>query len=143
MNRADHAHALADGAAHRTLDAQDRVRRTLSQLDREDADVTFAAVARHARVSRQFLYSHDAFRAEIRQLRAARTDSPPRIPARERASENSLRARVHAALDDNHRLRSELTQLSGELANALGRNREIELEHPAPRGGNQTARAPR
>jgi hypothetical protein len=129
MNRADHAHALADAAAHRTLDAEDRVRRTLTQLDREGADVTFAAVARHARVSRQFLYSHDAFGAEIRKQRARRADSSPRIPDRERASENSLRARLHAALDDNHRLRGELTQLRDELANALGRNRELELEH--------------
>lgn len=143
MNHADHAHALADAAAHRTLDAEDRVRRTLTQLDREGADVTFAAVARHARVSRQFLYSHDAVRAEIATLRAPRADSSPRIPARERASENSLRARLHVALDDNHRLRSELTQLRDELANALGRNRESELEHHAPQGGNQTARAPR
>jgi hypothetical protein len=132
MNRADHAGALADAAAHRTLDAEDRVRRTLTQLAREDADVTFAAVARHARVSRQFLYSHDAFRAEIRKQRAPRADSSPRISTRERASENSLRARLHAALDDNHRLRSELAQLRDELANALGRNRELELEHHVP-----------
>jgi hypothetical protein len=133
MIPADHASALADAAARRSLDAESRVRRTLTELDREGADVTFATVARHAHVSRQFLYSHDAFRAEIAQLRTPGADSSPCMPARERASENSLRARLNAALDDNQRLRGELTRLRHELAHALGRNREIELEHRSPR----------
>jgi hypothetical protein len=133
MIPADHAGTLADAAAHRALDAEDRVRRALTELDRQGANVTFAAIARHAHVSRQFLYSHDAFRAEIAQLRTPRGNSTPRIPARERASENSLRSRLHAAIDDNQRLRGELTRLRDELANALGRNRELELENRSPR----------
>jgi hypothetical protein len=120
-------HPLAQAAAHRTLDAEGRVRRALVELDRQGIDITFVAVAARARVSRQFLYDHDGFRGEIEQLR---TTSPQRTqarPARERASDDSLRTRLRAALDDNQYQREENTRLRDELAHALGRVRELEL----------------
>jgi hypothetical protein len=125
------AHAvshLADAAAQRASDAEARARRALAELDRAGERITFAAVARRAQVSRQFLYSHPALRGEIAELRtpAARSSSPS--PAR--ASDNSLRTRLRAALEDNQRLRTELTRLRAELAVAHGRNRELQLEHP-------------
>ena len=80
-----------------------------------------------ARVSRQFLYSHDALRAEIEPAPRPPDRSPAPVPARERASDDSLRTRLRAALDDNQRLRNEITRLRDELALALGRVRELEL----------------
>jgi hypothetical protein len=120
--------SLAQTAAHRAVDAEQRARSALAELDRAGIAITFAAVARQARVSREFLYSHPALRAEIGRLRPAGSSSTAGVPARERASENSLRGRLRAALDDNQRLRSELKLVRDELAIALGRNRESELE---------------
>ena len=119
---------LADAAARRTLDAEQRVRAALRKLDRDGATVTFAAVAASARVSRAFLYQHAQLRADIEALRAAQADGPARVPVRQRASDASLRARLRAALDDSQRQREEIAALREELALAHGRVRELELD---------------
>ena len=119
---------LADAAAKRTLDAEQRVRRALRELDRERATVTFSAVAERARVSRAFLYQHAELRAEIEVLRAAQASGPAQLPSRQRASDASLRARLRAALDEGQRQREEIARLREELALAHGRARELELD---------------
>jgi hypothetical protein len=119
---------LADAAARRTLDAEQRVRTALRELDREGASVTFAAVAESARVSRAFLYQHPDVRSEIEALRSAQVDAPARLPVRQRASDASLRARLRAALEEGQRQREEIARLRDELALAHGRVREIELD---------------
>jgi hypothetical protein len=120
--------SLAEAAARRTLDAEQRVRSTLRALDADGATVSFAAVAEHARVSRAFLYAHAELRAEIEALRSIDTAAPARLPVRQRASDTSLRARLRAALDENQRQRDELAALREELALAHGRVRELELD---------------
>jgi hypothetical protein len=124
---------LADAAAKRTLDAEQRVRTALRDLDREGAAVTFAAVAERARVSRAFLYQHAELRGEVEALRTAQTGAPARVPVRQRASDSSLRARLRAALDESRRQREEIARLREELALAHGRVRELELDRRARR----------
>jgi hypothetical protein len=124
---------LEDAAARRTLEAEGRVRSALRDLDREGAPISFAAVAQLAQVSRAFLYGHPDFRAEIEALRGAHGVAATRLPARERASDASLRARLRAALDDNQRQREEIARLREELAIAHGRVRELELDRKARR----------
>jgi hypothetical protein len=119
---------LANAAARRTLDAEQRVRKALLELDREGATVTFAAVAGRARVSRAFLYQHAELRAEIEALRTAQVDAPAPQPVRHGASDASLRARLRAALDEGQRQRAEIARLREELALAHGRVRELELD---------------
>jgi hypothetical protein len=119
---------LANAAARRTLDAEQRVRKALLELDREGATVTFAAVAGRARVSRAFLYQHAELRAEIEALRTAQVDAPAPQPVRHCASDASLRARLRAALDEGQRQRAEIARLREELALAHGRVRELELD---------------
>jgi hypothetical protein len=119
---------LAAAAAQRTLDAEQRVRGALRELDREGATVTFASVAERARVSRAFLYQHAALHAEIEALRTAQNPSSTPLPVRHRASDASLRARLRAALDDSQRQREEIARLREELALAHGRVRELELD---------------
>ena len=127
------ARPLADAAARRTLDAEQRVRAALRELDREDATINFATVAQRARVSRAFLYEHADLRSEIESLRVAQAGAPARLPIRRRASETSLRTRLRAALEDNQRQREELAALRDELAIAHGRVRELELDRRARR----------
>jgi Family of unknown function (DUF6262) len=119
---------LADAAAKRTLDAEQRVRGAVRELDRQGAAITFAGVAERAQVSRAFLYQHAELRAEIEALRTAQTAAPPRLPVRQRASDASLRARLRAALDEGQRQRGEIARLREELALAHGRARELELD---------------
>jgi len=119
---------LADAAARRTLEAEQRVQGALRQLDCEGATVTFAAVAKRAAVSRVFLYEHAGLRAQIEALRATQAAAPARLPVRQRASDASLRSRLRAALDENQRQREENARLREELALAHGRVRELELD---------------
>jgi hypothetical protein len=118
---------LAEAAAKRTLEAEQRVHSALRDLD-SGAAVTFAAVAERARVSRAFLYQHPELRSQIETLRSAQADAPARVPVRQRASDASLRARLRAALDESQRQREELARLREELALAHGRVRELELD---------------
>ncbi|HUO72474.1 MAG TPA: DUF6262 family protein [Solirubrobacteraceae bacterium] len=125
---AEPARPLLDAAARRTLDAQQRVRGALRDLDRQGAAITFAGVAQRAQVSRAFLYQHAELRMEIEALRTAQSSAPAQLPARQRASDNSLRARLRAALDEGQRQREEIARLREELALAHGRVRELELD---------------
>lgn len=126
--------SLAEAAAKRTLDAEQRVRATLRQLDADSAAVSFAKVAERARVSRAFLYAHPELRAEIEALRSVQGAEPARLPVRQRASDSSRRARLRAALDENQRQREEIAALREELALAHGRVRELELDRRVGRG---------
>lgn len=123
--------ALRAAAATRSLDADQRARRALAELDGQGEAITFKAVAARANVSRQFLYSHGELRAEIDHLRGEQLRAPSPLPARERASDESMRARLRATLDENKRLREELAELRRELALAHGRVREVELARRA------------
>ena len=121
------AEALRGATAARSLAAEERARRALAELDRRGATISFQAVANGAGVSRAFLYSHPQLRAAIEQQRDQRQHVPSRLPAHQRASEDSIRARLRGTLDENKRLRSENAQLRDELALAHGRVRELEL----------------
>jgi hypothetical protein len=125
---------LAATAAKRTIDAEQRVRKALRELDREGAAISFVSVSQRARASRAFLYAHKQLRGEIDALRVAQSDTPVRLPVRQRASDASIRARLRAALEDNQRQRLEIAALREELAIAHGRVRELELEHRVGRG---------
>jgi hypothetical protein len=111
-------------AAQRKRDAAlGRARTALRELDDRGAAITFQAVARHAKVSRQWLYQQPDLRAEISRLRALERDRPTDGPGRERSTEASLRSRVQSLLDENQRLRAENADLKTELAIAYGHHR--------------------
>jgi hypothetical protein len=125
--------ALDAAATRRSQAAQNRARSALRALDTRGEPVTFQAVALAAGVSRQWLYTQPELREEIEQLRAATDAAAERpVPARERASENSLRHRNRALLEENQRLRAELAAVKEDLAVALG-----ELRAGARRGVRQ------
>lgn len=98
--------------------------RALRELSQAGTPVTFETVAREAGVSRSWLYAQPDIRAEIQHLRdaAARTPAPP-VPARQRASDASLLARLETVLARNRELASENQRLRRQLAYALGDRR--------------------
>lgn len=113
--------ALGAAATRRSQVAQARARTALRALDGRGETITFQAVAHAAGVSRQWLYTQPELREEIEQLRAADSNLGGRpVPARERASQNSLQHRNRALLAENQRLRAELVAVKDELAVALG-----------------------
>jgi Family of unknown function (DUF6262) len=119
------AEPLTQAAAARHRRAVERAERALRDLDAEGSAVSFQAVARRAGVSRQWLYTQPALRAEIEQLRdraRARTDG---VPARQRATEASLRQRLDTLRAENRRLREENASLRTELAIAYGQRRGL------------------
>jgi hypothetical protein len=107
--------------------------RSLRELDHTGVPITFDAVARHADVSRSWLYNQPDLRAEIEQLRAATRRAPqPAIPATQRASDGSLLRRLQTANERNAQLIEENQRLRRQLAHALGDQRATETVTPTP-----------
>jgi Family of unknown function (DUF6262) len=98
--------------------------RALHELGHTGTPVTFETVARQAGVSRSWLYAQPDIRAEVQRLRdtTARTPARP-VPARQRASDASLLARLETVLARNRELASENQRLRRQLAYALGDHR--------------------
>jgi hypothetical protein len=114
--------ALAAARKHDATLARAAV--ALRELDRGGGAINFQAVARAAGVSRQWLYQQADLRREIEQLRTTSVNAAPGVPARQRATEASLRQRIRSLLDENHRLRGESDGLRAELALAYGERRD-------------------
>jgi hypothetical protein len=96
----------------------------LRELDQRGAEITFQSVARHAGVSRQWLYEQPDLRDEIDRLRGAARGQATGIKKAERASDASLRQRLATLNAENRRLREENQALKTELALAYGARRD-------------------
>jgi hypothetical protein len=117
------AEPLNQAAAARHRRAVERAEQALRDLETEGAQIGFQIVARRAGVSRQWLYTQPALRAEIERLREHRPARSDGVPARQRATEASLRQRVETLRAENQRLREENADLKTELAIAYGQRR--------------------
>lgn len=118
---------LRIAAAARSVAAEQRARHAIAQLDRRGQPITFLAVAAEAGVSARYLYRHPQLRATIQQLRDEQHGPPSRLPRQPRANDESIRARLRGALEENKQLRAENAQLRDELALAHGEIRELKL----------------
>jgi hypothetical protein len=116
---------LSEAASRRHELTRAKAIQALRELDRAGTPVTFARVAQAAGVSRSWLYTQPDISAQLRRLRQT-TDgvgSAGTIPAAQRATDESLRARLAAALDRNRQLADENARLRRQLARALGDQR--------------------
>jgi len=122
MNQADNTRFLVQAAARRHQAALAKASHAIEQLDRSGQPVTFSAVAAAAGVSRAWLYRNPGIRDLITRLRTqpARTAS---TRAAQRATADSLRARLDAAHQEITRLRAENTTLRQQAARHLGQQR--------------------
>jgi hypothetical protein len=115
---------LATAARQRHELTRSKAIQALRELDHAGAAITFESVARHADVSRSWLYSQPDIRAEIERLRRATSRSPsPPIPATQRTSDASLLIRLESAQERNRTLATENQRLRRQLAHALGDRR--------------------
>lgn len=120
--RADNSHHLRAAARRRTLATRERAVRALRRLDATGRPITIDAVAREANVSRSYLYGQADLRAQIQRLRVrGHSDGPaPPVPARQRASNASLRRRLEAVNAEIHRLRQETNGYASSSPRHLG-----------------------
>jgi len=118
--------ALRSAAAARSVAAEQRARHAIAELDRRGQPITFLAVAAEAGVSARYLYAHPQLRATIGQLRDEQ-QGPSRPHRHPRANDESIRARLRGALEENKQFRAENAQLRDELALAHGEIRELKL----------------
>jgi hypothetical protein len=117
-----HPDPLSEAAARRHQLTRARAVQALRELDRAGTPVTFAGVAQAAGISRSWLYTQPDISSHIRRLRD-KTDGAGAVPAGQRATEASLRARLTAALDRNKHLADDNARLRRQLARALGDQR--------------------
>ena len=127
---------LSEAAARRHELTRSKAVQALRELDRAGAPVTFAGVAKAAGISRSWLYTQPDISGQIRRLRQETNaaGSAVGIPAAQRATDASLRARLSAALDRNKQLADENARLHRQLARALGDQRSSRT-----RSGNDPA----
>jgi hypothetical protein len=110
------AEPLSEAAKARHQRTVARAEKALREMDAEGALVSFQAVAQRAGVSRPWLYTQPELRARIEQLRDRAPAPSGGVPARQRASEASLRQRLESVRAENQRLREENAALKAELA---------------------------
>jgi hypothetical protein len=122
--RPDNTAPIIAAARRRHEQARARATQALRDLDSAGTPATFAAAASAAGVSRSWLYSQPDLRLQVERLREATRHAPsPPVPARQRASDASLHARLEAALHRNRTLADENQRLRRQLAHALGDRR--------------------
>jgi hypothetical protein len=116
---------LSEAAARRHELTRSKAVQALRELDRSGTPVTFAGVAQAAGISRSWLYTQPDISTQVRRLRqeTKAAGSAGGIPAAQRATDASLRARLTAALDRNRQLADENARLRRQLARALGDQR--------------------
>ena len=116
----------------RRLDSADKTRRVLAALEATISagqSLTIAALARHARVSRRFIYDHPELRAEAERRAAQAADrTAGAITASARITVASLRADLANAKATNHRQHTELEALRRRLGQVLTAAQPAELE---------------
>jgi len=115
------------------LDSQLKRERVAAAVDASLAcggEVTIAEVARHAGVSRKFIYSHPDLRAELelRALRATQSTGATAI-ASARVTGASLRADAENYKAQAHRLRQQVKALEQRLSETLGNRLADTLPH--------------
>ena len=118
------AHTPLAAARQRHELTRSKAIQALRELDHAGTAVTFESVARHASVSRSWLYSQPDIRTEIDRLRHATHRAPtPPIPTDQRTSDASLLTRLESAQQRNRTLTAENQRLRRQLAHALGDQR--------------------
>ena len=122
--RADNSIHLTTAARQRHENTRAKAIAAMHELDRAGAVLTFESVARHAGVSRSWIYTQTDIKDEIRRLRELNRRQPSPTPSSQRASDDSLRQRLEIANRRNRELADENQRLRRQLACALGQLRE-------------------
>ena len=127
--RADNSRHLAKAARSRAEQNRLRAVTTLRHLAGTDQPVTVSVLAQHAGVSRSWLYTQPDLLTHIREEHP-RSDRATAVPARQVASDASLRQRLQLAHNRIRELEADNQQLRHALAQALGDQRARHARDP-------------
>jgi predicted RNase H-like nuclease (RuvC/YqgF family) len=119
---ADRVEALRQAAQERHSATLHRAEDALQALVASGTPVTFARLAKAAKVSRSWLYCQDGLRAEVATPPPDRALSCPRRPRDQSATVESLRQQLHAYREEIARLRAENRALNDQLARSSALN---------------------
>ncbi|MFF1946376.1 DUF6262 family protein [Rhodococcus qingshengii] len=123
------ADVLRESRRRDSTDKRTRVFRAVDQMKRDGVDITFAAVARTAKVSNWLVYA-DGVRDCITAAREHQAAEPARAkPSGRLATDASLRTDLELARQDNRSLRQEIARLKTLLRERLGEQLEAESSH--------------
>lgn len=123
-DRAQRVTRLTDAARRRAIDAEAASQRAITSLHARGLEVSFASVAREAKVSLSYLYKTDVLASRIRHLRGE--NQVQRAPRPDRsAAERALETKLAAALEQIHSLQKENEQLKKENRSLLSRVLDI------------------
>lgn len=130
--RADNSRHLAKAARSRAEQTRQRAVTTLRQLAATEQIVTVSVLAKRAGVSRSWLYTQADLLAQIREdhPRPATAPAAPAVPARQAATDGSLRQRLQLAHQRIRELEADNQQLRHALAQALGDQRARHARDP-------------
>jgi hypothetical protein len=120
VSRADNTPALLAATRRRSDDARQRTLEAIEALTTAGAAVTPTAVARQARVSRQWLYASHEARDAIRAASTTADSTRSPVPTPQQPSLASWQRRVETLTDDNQRLRRRVQELEERLASVYG-----------------------
>lgn len=127
--RADNSRHLAKAARSRAEQTRQRAVTTLRQLAATEQIVTVSVLAKRAGVSRSWLYTQADLLAQIREDHP-RPATAPSVPARQAATDGSLRQRLQLAHQRIRELEADNQQLRHALAQALGDQRARHTRDP-------------
>ncbi|RIR16518.1 hypothetical protein D2E41_26770 [Mycobacteroides abscessus] len=109
----------------------ERVHDALRHMKREQMDITAAAVARRANVSRTFLYQNAAARQAVTEAIAELTDRHARAQSeRDKQSAASWRERALNAEEQLTSLNREIIKQRNTIGELLGKIRDLEADLP-------------
>jgi AraC-like DNA-binding protein len=127
--RADNISHLTKAARSRAEQTRRRALTTLRQLTNSEQPLTVSTLAQRAGVSRSWLYTQADLLAQIRDERP-RPATRTTVPARQSASDASLKQRLHLAHGRIRELETDNQQLRHALAQALGDERARHARAP-------------
>ena len=124
--RADNTETLRAAARRRSEDTLTRASTTLDKLAGAGEEVTVALVARHAKVSRSWLYTRPELLERIDAIRRQQPRIRPGhgLPVSQQATATSLQRRLELAHKCIDRLIEQNRCLRDELARSYARQRE-------------------
>lgn len=127
--RADNSRHLAKAARSRTEQTRLRAVTTLRHLANTEQTITVSLLAQRAGVSRSWLYTQADLLAQIHEEHP-RPATASTVPARQAASDGSLRQRLQLAHQRIRELEADNQQLRHALAQTLGDQRARHARDP-------------
>lgn len=114
-------HVLREARQRDSLAKRQRVLDTIAELERNGESITFAAVARHAKVSTWLVYA-EGIREHVAAARVRQTTQPSTDQRANTPSPAGLRTDLALARAEIASLRAELDQLRAAMRHQLGRD---------------------